>query len=109
MLGLCTFIASIRSCNGLVMFVYVGGNAKFFCAFDGLVWNFMDEWMARAGARQVRLQRWISEVVLALQRMQVIARAPCAADQLAGGNRRGTKSAPALAHFADSAHKSSSV
>ena len=41
-LGLCTFIASIRSCNGLVMFVYVGGNAKFFCAFDGLAWNFMD-------------------------------------------------------------------
>jgi len=42
--------------------VYVGRNAKFFCAFDGLAWNFMDEWMARAGARKVRLQRWISEV-----------------------------------------------
>jgi len=64
-LGLCTFIASVRLCNGLVMFVYAGGNAKFFFAFDGLAWNYMEEWTARARdkGRQAMLQRrWISEV-----------------------------------------------
>lgn len=65
--------------------------------------------MARAGARQVRLQRWISEVSWRYGGCRLLLEPPVAANQLAGGNRRGTKSAPALAHFADSAYKSPSV
>lgn len=53
--------------------------------------------MARAGARQVRLQRWISEVSWRYGGCRLLLEPPVAANQLAGGNRRGTKSAPALA------------